>query len=146
MTTTQTSGPTTLLSHDETHRLADLVIQFLETNTAPDGLFAASVFLDLTLPLWRVQRSTRDALVEYRRTSHPALGRVRPTRLEPTPNGFTLEFEERWVDGGQNWYAREMLRADVTDGVISELSVYCTGDWDEARVAEHAASVSLERP
>ena len=41
---------------------------------------------------------------------------------------------------------REMARADVEDGSISELSVYCTGDWDTERVAEHQAAVSLLRP
>jgi len=39
-----------------------------------------------------------------------------------------------------------MARADVEDGSISELSVYCTGDWDTERVAEHQAAVSLLRP
>jgi hypothetical protein len=67
-------------------------------------------------------------------------------RIEETSQGFTLEFEERWVDQGQRWYSREMLRADIRGGRIVELSVYCTGDWDESRQAEHAASVELVRP
>jgi len=29
---------------------------------------------------------------------------------------------------------------------ICSLSVYCTGDWDAARVAEHAAAARLLRP
>ena len=43
-------------------------------------------------------------------------------------------------------YAREMMRVEVADGAIAELTVYCTGDWDEARQAEHAAAVTLIRP
>jgi hypothetical protein len=39
-----------------------------------------------------------------------------------------------------------MIRADVADGRIAEMSVYCTGDWDEAKQREHAAAVSLPRP
>jgi hypothetical protein len=39
-----------------------------------------------------------------------------------------------------------MMRAEVRDGSISELSVYCTGDWDEALVARHAREVNLIRP
>jgi len=39
-----------------------------------------------------------------------------------------------------------LFRADVSDGAISQLTVYCTGDWDRARVAEHAAAVRLLRP
>jgi len=29
---------------------------------------------------------------------------------------------------------------------IAEMSVYCTGDWDEARQFEHASAVKLIRP
>ena len=59
---------------------------------------------------------------------------------------FVIEFEERWHSGGQDWYSREMARADISENGITELSVYCTGDWDEARVAEHRAAVTLLRP
>jgi hypothetical protein len=38
-----------------------------------------------------------------------------------------------------------MIRADVIDGTIVELSVYCTGDWDEAKQREHAEAVKLLR-
>jgi hypothetical protein len=58
-------------------------------------------------------------------------------RVEPTGRGFTMEFEERWVDQGQRWYSREMLRADVEGATVVDLAVYCTGDWDEARQREH---------
>ena len=43
-------------------------------------------------------------------------------------------------------YSREMARADVVDGAISAVSVYCTGDWDEALQARHAREVALLRP
>jgi len=42
--------------------------------------------------------------------------------------------------------AREMIRAEVADGALAALTVYCTGDWDQARQAEHAAAVTLLRP
>ena len=57
-----------------------------------------------------------------------------------------LEVEEQWEAGGESWYCRELFRADVTGGSISQLSVYCTGDWDAALVARHAATVPLLRP
>jgi hypothetical protein len=57
-----------------------------------------------------------------------------------------FEFEERWHDDtNAGWYSREMIRCDVVDGSVAELSVYCTGDWDEARQAEHAGAVRLLR-
>ena len=47
---------------------------------------------------------------------------------------------------GEHWYCRELFRADTGDEGITRLSVYCTGDWDTARVAEHAAAVTMTRP
>ncbi len=76
----------------------------------------------------------------------PSPGKVRVERLEQTGRGFTIEFEERWDHAGQRWYCREMIRADVVDESIVDMSIYCTGDWDEARQREHAASVTLIRP
>jgi len=64
----------------------------------------------------------------------------------PLPDGFVFEFEERWNSEGQQWYAREMMRIEVAEGTIAEVTVYCTGDWDQARQAEHAAAVTLIRP
>jgi hypothetical protein len=47
-----------------------------------------------------------------------------PASSGPTPAGFVFEFEERWNDEGQEWYAREMMRAEVAGGQIAELTVY----------------------
>lgn len=124
--------------------VADL-IRFLETGTVPAGLFAAGAFADLSLPRWRVQAATAAEIIASRAESHPCPGQVRVERVEETGHGFTLEFEERWEDGGQRWYCREMIRADLAGGSIAELSIYCTGDWDEARQREHAAAVRLVR-
>ncbi|HCZ14408.1 MAG TPA: hypothetical protein DHV85_07375 [Candidatus Accumulibacter sp.] len=54
----------------------------------------------------------------------------------------------RWKSAGirMNWYCRELFRADVRGTSISELSVYCTGDWDAEREAEHRQAVKLIRP
>ena len=121
-------------------------VRFLETNVAPEGLFAPDVFGDISLPTWRLQAETAEELVAIRVGGHPVVGSVHVTRVEPTPRGFTMEFHERWEDGGQQWYCREMARADVVGSTIVELAIYCTGDWDEACVREHAAAVRLTRP
>ena len=142
MTTLHTDGPIAVADRSE---LAAKFIAWLETHEQPDGLFADDVFCDLSLPQWRLQGHGPAAVQAIRVGGHPVTGRVSRHRLDPTPSGFVLEFEERWHDG-QEWYCRELMRADVRDGAISEISVYCTGDWDESRVAEHAAAVSLLRP
>ena len=121
------------------------LIRFLETGSVPDGLFAPDVFSDLSLPHWRIQADTDEEIVALRAESHPWPGQVRVERVEQTGHGFTIEFEERWDHEGQRWYCREMIRADVVAGKIVELSVFCTGDWDEARQREHAKAVQLIR-
>jgi hypothetical protein len=131
---------------DTRPELADKLIKFFETGTAPAGLFAPDVFLDFTMPLWCLQAGNADDAVAARRAGHPCPGRVPRSRFDRTETGFVLEVEESWEQGGQSWYCRELFRADVGDAVITQLSVYCTGDWDEARVAEHARAVTLLRP
>lgn len=121
------------------------LVRWLESGRAPAGLLTADAFADLTFPRWRVQSAGADALISARHRLHPQPGEVRVQRVDRTERGFTIEFEERWADGGENWYCREQMRCDLTGQAIAELSLYCTGDWDEARVAEHAAAVSLIR-
>jgi len=67
------------------------------------------------------------------------------SRFDATATGFVLEVEEEWEQDGDSWYCRELFRADVSDGSISELSVYCTGDWDSESVRRHAEAVHLLR-
>jgi hypothetical protein len=113
-----------------THDIDDLarkMIVFLETGDPPDGLFDADV-------------------VTLRKDGHPGPSTVTRSRVDPTPTGFVFQFEERWEDAAGQWYARELLRADVGDDGIAELAVYCTGDWDRQRQDEHARAVQLLRP
>lgn len=122
------------------------LVRFLETGSAPAGLFAPDVFADLSLPQWRIQTNTAADLLAVRADGHPYAGRVRVERIESTEHGFTIEFEERWEHEGQSWYSREMIRADLDGSAIVELSIYCTGDWDEAAQRHHADAVHLLRP
>jgi hypothetical protein len=126
--------------------LSEKLIRFLDTGDVPEGLFRPDVFLDLTMPTWRVQTVGAEDLIAVRKEGHPGPGTVTRWRADPTPGGFVFEFEERWNSERQQWYAREMMRIEVTDGAIAELTVYCTGDWDEARQAEHTEAVTLIRP
>jgi hypothetical protein len=130
---------------DTTTAVANL-IRFLETGSLPEGLFAADLFTDLSMPQWRVQATTREECIALRVEGHPDPGQVHVERVEQTDHGFTIEFEERWAAEGQQWYCREMIRADVVGDTIVELSIYCTGDWDPAKQREHARSVRLVRP
>jgi hypothetical protein len=121
------------------------LIEFLETGKAPDGLFAPDLFCDLSFPQWRIQTDVAEAALAVRAEGHPFPGDVRVERVSSTDTGFTIEFEERWLHEGQQWYCREMIRADVVGETITEMSLYCTGDWDEATQRQHAAAVQLIR-
>jgi hypothetical protein len=131
---------------DGVRGLSEKLVAFLETGTVAEGLFRPDVFLDLTMPTWRVQAAGSEELIAERKAGHPGSGTVTSWRADPTSTGFVFEFAERWDHEGQSWYSREMIRAEVTDGQIAELAVYCTGDWDQARQAEHAAAVTLLLP
>jgi hypothetical protein len=138
----------TMTATDEVTRCAQNLVTFLESSGAevPADLFHDDVFIDFTMPTWRLQARGIDGVVGLRRGGHPWPGRVPRSRLDRTDKGFVLEVEETWEAGGDTWYCRELMRADVVDGAIVAISVYCTGDWDSARVAEHAAAVTLIRP
>jgi hypothetical protein len=125
--------------------LADKFISFLETGDTPDGLYAPDVFCDFMMPLWRLQAEGIEDVVALRLAGHPTPGRVPRSRLDVTTTGFVLEVEEQWEQDGDSWSCRELFRADVSDDVISQLSVYCTGDWNGKLVARHAEAVHLIR-
>lgn len=126
--------------------IATRLIEFLETGVAPEGLFADDLFLDFSLPKWRLQAQGKEAAIAMRLQGHPGQGKVPRWRCDPTPSGFVLEVEERWSCNGRDWYCRELLRADLSGDSIAELSVYCTGDWDSDLEEQHRRMVSLLRP
>jgi hypothetical protein len=141
------AGPVTaeLAPRIDTRGLADAFVAYLETGRAAPGLFAPGVFVDFTMPRWRLQAHGVEDALALRQAGHPKPGRVARSRFDPIPTGFVLEVEEVWDDGGEQWYCRELFRADGGPEGITELAVYCTGDWDGARRAEHAREVTLIR-
>ena len=125
--------------------LAGKLITFMEVGAPPEGLFTADVFCDFTMPQWRLQAQGIEDVTALRKAGHPGPSRVPRSRFDVTTTGFVLEVEEQWDSGGESWYCRELLRADICDGSISQLSVYCTGDWDRELVRRHAETVQLIR-
>jgi hypothetical protein len=140
MTATTTDVPALVRASVE--RLVD----FFEVG-ATDGLFADDVFADITVPHWRVQMQGAAEVIAGKNNLHPPGGRTRVEKVLAGTHGYTVKVEERWEDGGQQWYCREAFLCDLdSEGRITEISVYCTGDWDQAAVAAHAEAVTLLRP
>lgn len=141
-----TGTDTAVLGADHA-RLAETLIRWLADGVRPARLFAPEVFADVSLPQWRLQATNAEELYAIREGGgHTGGGRVSVEGLDRTTRGFLLQFAERWAAGGQRWYARELIHAVVTGGLITELIVYCTGDWDEATQRRHATEVYLPRP
>ena len=86
-------------------------VEFLETGSAPDGLFTDDVFCDFSMPMWRLQAVGPDQVVGARRAGHPGPSTVTHMRVDSTPSGFVLEYAERWSWDGEQWYARRLVRA-----------------------------------
>lgn len=121
------------------------LVAFLQTG-ATEGLFAPDVFADVTLPLWRVQWRGAEQTIAGKSRFHPPGGRTRVEKVLVGARGYAVKVEERWEDAGHRWYCREAFLCDLDDeGRITELDVYCTGDWDEVAVARHAEAVTLLR-
>ena len=134
------------MNPEQASAIAARFVHFLETGNPSSGPFTADVFCDFTLPRWRLQAQGLAEVVALRLHGHPGPGTVPRWRCDPTPSGLVLEVEERWSQDGKDWYCRELFRADVRGDSICSLAVYCTGDWDAAREAEHANAVQLLRP
>ena len=143
MVKTDESG---VMTEEQVNALATKLMRYIETTVVPAGLFAPDVFLDLTVPTWRLQAQSVEEFASLRKELHPWPGKVPRWRADATPSGFVIEWEETWQADGRDWYCREMARADVHGDLISALSVYCTGDWDDERRAEHRRQVQLVRP
>jgi hypothetical protein len=126
--------------------LSQSFVTWLETGVRPEGMFSDDVFADLTTPHWREQGQGTEPAFRLREGGHPWPGRVEVEAVDRTSRGFLVEFSERWHAEGQQWYCRELIHCIVTGGRISELRIYCTGDWDEAVQARHRDQVRLLRP
>jgi hypothetical protein len=126
--------------------LAEQLVRWLATGIRPESLLSPNVFGDVSLPHWRVQTTGPDELYAVREVGHSGPGTVRVEHLDRTGRGFLLQFDERWLAQGQQWYAREIIHVAVEGGLITEFVVYCTGDWDEATQHRHAREVQLIRP
>ena len=67
-------------------------------------------------------------------------------RTIPTATGFVTEFVGHHDEDGEEMTDRKVLLCEVRGGRIAELTVYCSGDWDQELRARHAAEAPIIRP
>ena len=122
-------------------RLADVF------RTAEVGdVFTEDLFLDGHPPLWRFQLEGVDAFAGWLKGYSPDGVDTTVVSAVPTDAGFVTELTGRHEEDGVLMTDRKILLCQVRDGRISELTVYCSGDWDPELRARHAAETSLARP
>ena len=129
------------LAQELSERLADVF------RTADAGaVLADDVFLDGHPPLWRFQLQGRDAFDAWIKGFMPDGADTTVVRTIPTVTGFVTEFTGHHQDNGEEITDRKILLAEVRAGRITELTIYCSGDWNAELRARHAAETQLIRP
>jgi ketosteroid isomerase-like protein len=128
------------VAQELSERLADV----FRTAQATDVL-ADDVFLDGNPPLWRFQLQGRDTFDAWIKSFMPDGADTTVVRTVPTVTGFVTEFTGRHDQDGLEITDRKILLAEVRDGRITELTVYCSGDWDTDLRARHAVETQLIR-
>lgn len=140
-----TAIETTVLPDAEAQALSERLADVFRTSDAADVL-TEDVFLDGHPPLWRFQLQGRDVFNEWLQGYAPDGSHVDVVRTIPTSTGFVTEFTGEHLEDGNEITDRKILLCTVRDGQISEMTVYCSGDWDADLRARHAAEATLLRP
>jgi hypothetical protein len=133
-------------STKQSEALVQGLVRVLETGEGGAENFAPAALFDLNVPAWRFQVRGADAFNEWWHEEVAHRGRVTVGRSAPTPSGFVLETAIEFEHDGKGLYARQMCLAEVSDGRIVELAVYCTGDWDAQTRAKQAREAPMIRP
>jgi hypothetical protein len=135
-----------ILDPDTAERLSARFHATFETLDAGDDLFTADALFDLNMPVWRFQIQGPEAMGAQLRAISQGPSRVEVSRTVPTATGFVTEHVEHQDLGHEVVSARRLWLCTVRDGRISEVVGYCTGEWDDALKARHAAEAPMIRP
>jgi hypothetical protein len=141
------------MSHSEAILLDDSLAQELSERLADvfrsaqaSDVLADDVFLDGHPPLWRFQLRGRDSFDAWIKSFMPDGADTVVVRAIPTVTGFVTEFTGGHHEDGELMTDRKILLAEVRGGCITELTVYCSGDWNAELRARHAVETELIRP
>ena len=131
----------------EVEQLAKGLVQVLETYEGIDEVFAANAFLDINVPTWRFQLESPTAFIAWLQEYCPGGYRISARPPLATASGFVLEVEGEYADHhGSELFFRNLYVCGVQNARVSEMSFWCTGDWDAETRDHHKAEVQLLRP
>jgi len=134
-----------VLSDAEAQELSERLADVFRTADVGD-VFTEDLFLDGHPPFWRFQLAGRDTFAAWLKGYSPDGSEVTVLRAIPTVSGFVTEVTGEHLEAGNVMTDRKLLLCEVRDGRISELTIYCSGDWDDELRARHAAETTLLRP
>ena len=136
---------TTTLDDATAQELSERLADVFRTAEVGDVL-TDDVFLDGYPPQWRFQLQGRDAFAAWLSDYSPSGAETTVARTVPTVSGFVTEFLGRFDEHGEEMTDRKILLCEVRDGRVSEMTVYCNGDWDAELRQRHASEAKLIRP
>jgi len=142
MTTTQHAR----IDQTTADRLSARFHDAFTTFDAGDDAFTPDVFCDLNMPEWRFQLQGREAFAAQLERINEGPSRMEILRTVPTSSGFVTEHVEHQDVDGEDHSARRLVLCEVVRGRIAEVTVYCTGEWDDDLRARHAAEAPMIRP
>lgn len=131
-------------AHD-VERLVEGMVHVLETGEGAAEVFAPDAVFDLNVPAWRFQVRGAAAFDEWWHQEVQHRGRVTVGRSAATSSGFVLEVSIEFEFERQELYARQLILADVSDGRVTNVVLYCTGDWDAGTRARQAVEAPMIR-
>jgi hypothetical protein len=117
-----------------------------ENPDSAENVLASDAFLDLNMPVWRMQLQGSKAFAAQLKQINEGDVRINVLRTVATRSGFVTEHEEHQDVGGDDLTARRLWLCEVRDGWIVEAVGYCSGEWDDALRARHAAEAPMIRP
>ena len=125
-------------------QLSEQLAAAFRTGAVSAEVFTDDLFLDGHPPFWRFQLEGREGFASWLPNVTPA--DVSIVRTIPTATGFVAEWTGGHEEDGAYLSDRKIVLATVRDGRVAELTVFCSGDWDEELRARHAAETTLLRP
>ena len=108
-------------------------------------IFAPDAFFDINVPTWRFQVRGVERFAGWLQGCAPHGYTITVVRELATASGFVLEIEGDYEHHGVPLFFRNLYVCDVADGLITDVSFWCTGDWDPETRAQHAAEAPMLR-
>jgi len=136
---------TTMIDDATAQRLSEELADVFRTADVGNVL-TDDVFLDGHPPEWRFQLCGRDDFAAWLKGYSPRGADTTVARAVPTSSGFVTELLGRRHEGGELVTDRKIVLCELREGRISEMTVYCSGDWNQQLRERHAAETTLLRP